>query len=358
MLVWFPLEPERKPPAEPPAEVVEPAGPRLLRVQPGSLLEKKLVETRVENATLTEPFLTITGSAVASLRPGEGPVEDRWLFATVELLTTYADWRKARADVSFAEKQLALVREFDTKRVAAQEKVVERLRKLVAAGTDTPKDLAVEENNLMQFQLQGRKEVHEAETALRNAQRNETALARQLLQAGVDPALLDQYRSGVVIVMADVPESKAGLARVGQGCRARFYAFPGQEFSGKVASLSPVLSKERRTLRVLFVLDDPRGQLKPGMFADIGLGTDPRPALLVPADAVVHVGQSDYVLAAGGEPGTWRIVEVKLGEQIGQRIVVLEGLQAGDRVVGEGAILLKPAMVRAIQGSAVERSSS
>src|SRR5262249_47055377 len=156
-----------------------------------------------------------------------------------------------------------------------------------------------------------------------NAQRNEAALARQLLQAGVDPALLGQYRSGVVIVVADVPESKVGLARVGQGCRARFYGYPEQEFSGKVASLTPVLSKERRTLRVLFALDDSAGLLKPGMFADIGLGTDARQALLVPADAVVHVGQSDYVMAAG-EPNMWRIVEVKVGAQYGRRIEILE----------------------------------
>lgn len=363
-LFWFPVEgPAHQGPSEqPPALVVQSAGPGLVRVEPGSSLEKKLVEVRAERVALTEPLLTVTGSVVASLRLGEGPIEDRWQFASVELLSNYADWRKARADVTFSAKQLELIRDLDVKRVVAQQKVVERLRKLVAAGTDAPKDLAAEETNLMQFQLQGRKEVHEAETAVRNSQRNEAALARQLLQAGVDPALLTQANSGIDIVMADVPETRLGLVRIGQECRARFYGYPGEDFRGRVASIAPVISKERRTLRVLFVLEDPQDRLKPGMFADIGLGTDPRPALLVPAAALLHVGRADYVLV-GAEPSVWRVVEVKLGEAaVGgpddQRVEVLNGLQAGDRLIGQGAILLKPAVIRSLQGSSPGRGSS
>ena len=85
------------------------------------------------------------------------------------------------------------------------------------------------------------------------------------------------------------------------------------------------------------------------MFAEIGLGTDVRETLMIPADGVLHVGQSDYVILAG-EAGVWKITEVKTGEQYGNRIEVLHGLKAGDRVVGSGAILLKPYVVRDIQG--------
>jgi membrane fusion protein, heavy metal efflux system len=323
----------------------------LITIKPDTPLHKRLEIAPVAVETLTVPFLTVTGAAVASLRPGNGPVEDRWQFASPELLGTYADWRKARADITFAEKQLGLVRELDTKRVAAQEKVVDRLRKLVAAGTDSPKDLAAEETNLMQFRIQGQKEIHEAETAMRTAQRTQAALARQLLQAGVDPDLLSQPTTrGVDIVMADVPEGQIGLARVGQGCQARFYGLPGQVFAGKVASLSPVLSRERRTLRVLFTLEDPRDVLRPGMFADVGLGTDPRRALLVPAAAVLHVGRTDYVLARAGTDA-WKPVPVEVGQQYGQRVEVLKGLDERDTVIGPGAILLKPFVERAQQPS-------
>ena len=78
---------------------------------------------------------------------------------------------------------------------------------------------------------------------------------------------------------------------------------------------------------------------------------------MIPADSVLHVGQSDYVILAG-EAGVWKITEVKTGEQYGARIEVLQGLKAGDRVIGSGAILLKPYVVRDIQGLGKRRSRS
>jgi multidrug efflux pump subunit AcrA (membrane-fusion protein) len=150
--------------------------------------------------------------------------------------------------------------------------------------------------------------------------------------------------------MADVPEARLGLVREGQACQARFYGFPDLVFNGKVSSLAPTISKERRSLRVLFELQDPQNRLRPGMFADIGLGTDERETLMVPADGVIHVGRSDYLLV-GTEPDYWRITEVKVGELYMTRVEVLEGLKAGDRVIGSGAILLKPFVVQSVQGA-------
>jgi multidrug efflux pump subunit AcrA (membrane-fusion protein) len=189
--------------------------------------------------------------------------------------------------------------------------------------------------------------VYEAETAVRVAQRNEAAAARQLQQAGLDPAMLTSVTSDVDIVMADVPETYLGRVRVGQGCQARFFGIPDQVFTGRVKSIAPVVSKERRSLRVLFTVDDLKDQLRPGMFAEIGLGTDARDALLAPAEGVVHVGRADYMLVGADAPDTWRVTEVRVGELRGGEIELLSGVRAGDRVLGQGAILLKPFVVAA-----------
>ena len=158
--------------------------------------------------------------------------------------------------------------------------------------------------------------------------------------------------SGVTVVVADVPEAKLALVRQGHACEARFYAFPNQIFNGSVGSLAPTISKERRTLRVLFELRDTDDRLKPGMFADVGLATDKRQALMVSADGVIHVGRSDYLLIGTESADTWRITEVKVGELRGTRVEILEGLNAGNQVIGSGAILLKPLIVQAVQGPA------
>jgi hypothetical protein len=331
------------------ADAVHLVGPALVSISPETPLGKKLEVVTVQGEKVSAPILTVTGSVVAQLRPGSAPAEDRWQFSTPELLGAYTDWRKSNADVELAEKQLKEIRELTEDRIATQKKLVERLRKLVEAGTDAPKDLAAEEGNLRQATIQGRKDVIEAETAVRAASRNRAGLERQLSQAGADPHMLAREPEGTAVIVADVPEAKVGLVREGQSCQARFYAFPGRIFAGKVSSLAPTISKERRTLRVLFELGDPEGRLKPGMFADVGLGTDARDALMAPTDGVLHVGLGDYVLVGAGAD-SWKVTEVRVGEVRGPRVEILHGVSAGDRVLGRGAILLKPFVVQAVQG--------
>lgn len=331
-----------------------------IRIQRDSPLQKKLQSTTVRPTRIAAAELTVTGTVVASLRPDKGKGRF-WQFSSPELLTAYTDWQKAVADIAFARKQLDAIQQLADNRVSAQGTLVKRLKKLVEAGTDTDKDLAAAQTELLQAQIEGRKDVHEAETGLRVAQRSEAALSRQLQQAGVDSELLRNTAVEVDVVVADVPEALMSRVKLGQGCEARFVGVAGKHFSGNVRALSPVLSKERRSLRVLFSIDDPDDVLRPGMFADIGLGTDAREALLVPLAGVVHVGRTDYMLvrsggsaAPEGSWGDWRVTAVQVGEvqQSGAArgaVEVLGGLRAGDVVLSEGAILLKPVVVEVLQ---------
>jgi multidrug efflux pump subunit AcrA (membrane-fusion protein) len=222
------------------------------------------------------------------------------------------------------------------------------MRKTVAAGTDAIKDLAVEETNLAQAKIQARKDIHDQEQTVYLAKRAEATLARQLQQAGLEPTMLRSAAAEGDIVVAEVPERAMGRVRLGMTCAVRFFALPDREFTGKVSSISPVVSKEKRTLNVQFVVKDPENVVRPGMFAEIGLGTDKREVLLMPADGVLHVGDKDYALR-GADGGTWQVTDVDTGELRGADVEVLAGLKAGNRVLGQGAILLKPAVVRALE---------
>jgi cobalt-zinc-cadmium efflux system membrane fusion protein len=331
-----------------PEETVRLSGPQCIWIQADCPLARKLQVATVQPTQVTAPVLTVTGTVIASLRPGNGKGTDYWQFNCAELLTAFTDWQRATAEIAFAETQLAQIKQLGETRVEAQQKLVDRMQKLVAAGTDTEKDLAAAQAELIQAQILGRKEVHEAETAVRLARRAEATLARQLQQAGLEPDLLQSAASDLDIVMADVPEGLMSRVKLGQGCAAEFFGVPGPSFSGQVRAIAPVLSEARRTLRVLFDIRDPQDQLRPGMFAEIGLGTDARDALLVPADGIVHVGRADYVLAGNGD-GQWRVTEVQVGELRDAEVEILSGVQAGDRVAGQGAILLKPFMIQALQ---------
>ena len=277
---------------------------------------------------------------------------DAWQFATPELLNAFSDWQKAVVNIQYQETQLKAIRDLNESRVAAQKEVVARMEKLVAAGTDTQKDLVAERTNLIQFQIQGRKDIRDQEEAWQVARRTEATLSRQLQQAGLEPTMLRSAAAEGDIVVAEVPERLMGIVKLGMTCEVRFYALPAQVFHGKVSGISPVISKDKRMLNVQFIVKDPEGTLRPGMFAEVGMGTDKRQSLLMPADGVLHVGDKDYALVAA-EPGIWRIVEVQVGElqESGAEVEVLAGLKADDRVLGKGAILLKPVVVRCLQGT-------
>jgi membrane fusion protein, heavy metal efflux system len=337
-------------------EVLPPREPPALRVKPDTAIFKKLVFDKVRRSKdLTEPVLPITGTALVSLRPGmdvkdnkgEDAVQDHWQFATSDLLQAFADWQKAVVDVKFQKTQRDQIVKLADYRVKAQTRIADQMKELVKAGTEREKDAFTEEFTLKQFEIQGSKEKHEAETAVTLATRAEATLRRQLQQAGLEPTALRSHAAEGEIVVADIPEQLLERVKVGMTCKVTFFALPDREFVGKVSSISPMINKDKRTAAVQFTVTDKDKKIRPGMFAVVRLITDQR-ALVMPADGVLHVGDDDYALKEADD-GTWQIIKVRIGELRGTDVEVLKGLNEGDRVVGKGAILLKPVVVRALQ---------
>jgi multidrug efflux pump subunit AcrA (membrane-fusion protein) len=311
-------------------------------------LANRLQVSRVETAEISTPLVTVTGVVAACLHPDNGKGADYWQFHSPDLLAAYTDWQMAGDEVTFLEEQLVDIRLLVETQIVAAQKRVERLQHLVSIGTETEADLAEAQAELILAQIEGRKDMHEAQASLRLAQRTETVLARQLEQEGLEPALLATAEGDMDIIIADVPEIWGGRIVAGQSIEARFLSLPGQKFTGTVHAIVPVLSAERRSLRVLISIIDCDTRLRPGMFAEIGIGTDSREALLAPADAVIHTGRADFVLVQENE-STWRIVEVNVGETLGNSVEILAGLQDGDPVASRGAILLKSSIIKSLQ---------
>ena len=343
---------------EPEKDVVQVAAPQTIHVEPDSVLEKSLSFDTVRRQTVDVPALTVTGSVMARLPPGRDDAQSRWDFATPEVAATYADWVKARADVAFYQGQAVEIKKLAESRVDFWVEEVKRLTELVKIGAESKSNLAQTKFNHDQAVLQRRKDVYEADKAVETANRNRGLNERVLLQAGVDPQVVSRGTEGLALVVADVPEASVAQVRVGQECAAKFYSYPDWAPNGPVlvSGIGPSLSKERRTLRVTFELHDPGGKLLPGMFAEIGLGAKKREALTVAADAVLHAGKADYVLVEV-DAGNYRACPVRVGTPVPAdsaekpRLIVETGLREHCRVVGGGAILLKPVMMKALGGA-------
>ena len=144
---------------------------------------------------------------------------------------------------------------------------------------------------------------------------------------------------GKVWLHASVPEAQSGELRVGQSATATLTAFPGETFGGRVIAILPTAQVDSRTLTVRIELTNRGSRLRPGMFAQVALGGDARPALFVPSEAVIRTGTRTIVMLAKDD-GRYHPAEVRTGREGGGQTEILEGLHVGEKVVVSGQFLL------------------
>ncbi|ENV58788.1 hypothetical protein F951_00050 [Acinetobacter soli CIP 110264] len=137
---------------------------------------------------------------------------------------------------------------------------------------------------------------------------------------------------------AAVPEKQIAGIKRGMSVEANFAAF-SQKVTGKVIDILPTLDTTSRTIKVRIELPNPSGQLKPGMFASVNIINNPQSSLVVPEQAVIRTGTRNVVIV-GREQGRFEPVVVQLGQSDGNKIAVLQGLKAGQRVVISGQFLI------------------
>jgi len=165
-------------------------------------------------------------------------------------------------------------------------------------------------------------------------------MVRQGMTVGMGMNLARINGLGTVWVEAAVPEAMAASVAPGQAAEVRLPATPGQTIRGKVTAILPEANRDSRTVRVRVELPNPGGKLRPGMFAQVALqGAAQGEAVTVPAESVVRTGRRAIVYLLDA-PGRYRPVEVELGPEVGERIVIRKGVQAGQQVVASGQFLI------------------
>ena len=140
-------------------------------------------------------------------------------------------------------------------------------------------------------------------------------------------------------VIADIYEYEAPLVRLGQSANMTLSYFPGRTFRGKVTYIYPQLDNATRTIKVRAEFSNQDFALKPDMYADVDLRIDYGSRLSVPQEAVLDSG-SEQLVFVGLEGGYFEPRKVRLGGKVGERYIVLDGLQAGERVVTSGNFLV------------------
>lgn len=142
-----------------------------------------------------------------------------------------------------------------------------------------------------------------------------------------------------VWILAELPEREATALREGMPATLAVPASGLEPFESTLSFVYPTLTERTRTLRVRFVVPNPEGRLRPGMYATATFGTEPRDALTIPRDAVVDTGLKQHVFVSS-ERGRFDPREVSLGVAVEDRLEVRAGLEEGEQVVAAGVFLI------------------
>jgi cobalt-zinc-cadmium efflux system membrane fusion protein len=134
-------------------------------------------------------------------------------------------------------------------------------------------------------------------------------------------------------ILCDVYENDLPKIALGQTATIAANAYPGRVLTGRISDIEPILDPSIRTAKVRIELPNP-GFLKIGMFVTAKFQSKERQThIVVPATAVLHLRDRDWVYVAAGD-SHFRRVEVHAGPMLpGMRQELLSGLSAGQSVV-------------------------
>ena len=168
-----------------------------------------------------------------------------------------------------------------------------------------------------------------------------TAAPGDFVQPGNAPAPYSVADISRIWMNASVTESDMPLVRKGQPVHVSVMAFPGRVFDGEISMVGASVDPQLHRGLVRAVIEDPKHELLPGMFASFIIVTGaPLNAVAVPADGVVREGNGTMTvwLATDGHHFTKRTV--KVGLQNAGYDQILEGVGPGAHIVTKGAVYL------------------
>jgi membrane fusion protein, heavy metal efflux system len=136
-----------------------------------------------------------------------------------------------------------------------------------------------------------------------------------------------------VWIVCDVYENDLDAVKVGDPADISLNAFPGKMFKGRVDNILPILDPNIRTAKVRVEVANP-GTMRVGMFVTATFyGKQPQTHAAIPASAILHLHDREWVYAPLGS-GHFKRLEIVTGNMLPNNMQeVVSGLKPGDQVV-------------------------
>jgi membrane fusion protein, copper/silver efflux system len=141
-----------------------------------------------------------------------------------------------------------------------------------------------------------------------------------------------------VWILADIYENEEQYFRPGTTATVTL-PNQGKKLQARVSNVLPQFDANTRTLKLRLEADNPGFVLRPDMFVDIDLPIHMPAGITVPVDAVLDSGLKKRAFVDRGE-GYFEPREVETGWRFGDRVQIVKGLAAGEKVAVSGTFLL------------------
>jgi cobalt-zinc-cadmium efflux system membrane fusion protein len=297
-----------------------------------------------------------------------------------EELTSRQDWEQAQADLQGAQADVDAARANLTQGEAKIESAKAQLRAAEARLAEARKRVEIAARALRREEavykggFVTRKEIVDAEAALRQARLDRHAAAQSVRLLGGTPGggsvvavttpiggrvqarsvslgeTVDTEHTLFTVINLDrvwvqlalVPKDLA-LVRPGQKVTLTAEGAPDRVFTGTVSAIGSAADEATRTVRVRCVLANGDGALRPQTYMRGDLITDVRrERVTVPLKAVQdHAGKQTVYVAHAGYPGLFEVRHVTLGVRGDGWREISEGLSAGEQLAVDGTFYLK-----------------
>ena len=259
-----------------------------------------------------------------------------------EAAASVGEYIEARKDVELAEKTAAMTEDLFAHEAAsriAMQQAQSDLAKARSRAARTEESLRVlglsPKDDLAQFN--GRLPIT---APLTGVVIDRKVTAGQFVQSDGTPIMTIADLSSVWVV-GDVFERDLQRVSPGQTASITTAAYPGETFHGRVDHISDSMDAATRTAKVRVSVANPGGRLKPEMFASVSLDLQAHDrVVLVPSDAVFTEDGRPFVYAEV-DRGKFARRAVDVAQSEGPLRRVIAGLRPGDRVVVDGALLLR-----------------
>lgn len=139
----------------------------------------------------------------------------------------------------------------------------------------------------------------------------------------------------------DLAEIYLPRIKVGQVLTARSVAYPERTFKGEIISLDSRVNPDTRSIKVRAKIDNLDRLLRPGMLLTLDVIDNQRSALMLPEETV-FMRANQHLVYKVADDLTVSEKSIKIGVRQNGQVEVIEGLEAGDNIIWQGLLKVKP----------------